>query len=122
MKSSVTGLRRLANACRYSWLGLKASWQSEEAIRQEIIALVILLPLAIWLPVTTVAKALLIFSALLVLLVELLNSAIEAVVDRISDEYHPLSGKAKDIGSAAVMVALLNAAIVWLIILLPLVN
>lgn len=122
MKSSVTGLSRLVNACRYSWLGLKASWQSEEAIRQEIIALTILLPLAIWLPVTPVAKALLIFSVILVLLVELLNSAIEAVVDRISDEYHPLSGKAKDIGSAAVMVALLNAAIVWLIILLPLVN
>lgn len=120
MKPSVTGVRRLINASHYSWLGLKAAWQSEAAIRQEIIALMILLPLALFLPVSPVEKALLVFSALLVLLVELINSAIEAVVDRIGSEFHLLSGKAKDIGSAAVSIALIMAGLVWLIILTPL--
>lgn len=120
MKPAVTGIRRLINASRYSWLGLKAAWQSEAAIRQEMIALAILLPIALLLPVSPVAKALLVFSAALVLVVELINSALEAVVDRIGAELHELSGKAKDIGSAAVLVALIMAGLVWLIILLPL--
>lgn len=120
MKPRVTGIRRLINASRYSWLGLKAAWQSEAAIRQEIVALIILLPIALLLPVSPVEKALLVFSALLVLVVELVNSALEAVVDRIGQELHELSGKAKDIGSAAVLIALIIAGLVWLIILLPL--
>lgn len=120
MKSGVTGIRRLVNASRYSWQGLTAAWQSEAAIRQEIIALAILLPIALILPVSPVEKALLIFSALLVLVVELINSALEAVVDRIGSELHELSGKAKDVGSAAVLVALVMAGLVWVIILLPL--
>lgn len=120
MKPRVTGIRRLINASRYSWLGLKAAWQSEAAIRQEIVALIILLPIALLLPVSPVEKALLVFSALLVLVVELVNSALEAVVDRIGQELHELSGKAKDIGSAAVLIALIMAGLVWLIILLPL--
>lgn len=120
MKPRVTGIRRLINASRYSWLGLKAAWQSEAAIRQEIVALIILLPIALLLPVSPVEKALLVFSALLVLVVELVNSALEAIVDRIGQELHELSGKAKDIGSAAVLIALIMAGLVWLIILLPL--
>ncbi len=120
MKSGVTGIRRLVNASRYSWQGLTAAWQSEAAIRQEIITLAILLPIALILPVSPVEKALLIFSALLVLVVELINSALEAVVDRIGSELHELSGKAKDVGSAAVLVALVMAGLVWVIILLPL--
>lgn len=120
MKPAVTGIRRLMNASRYSWQGLTAAWQSEAAIRQEIIALTILLPIAVLLPVSPIEKALLIFSALLVLVVELINSALEAVVDRIGAELHELSGKAKDVGSAAVLVALMMAGLVWLIILLPL--
>lgn len=120
MKPAVTGIRRLMNASRYSWQGLTAAWQSEAAIRQEIIALTILLPIAVLLPVSPIEKALLIFSALLVLVVELINSALEAVVDRIGAELHELSGKAKDVGSAAVLVALVMAGLVWLIILLPL--
>ncbi|HKM15837.1 MAG TPA: diacylglycerol kinase [Marinospirillum sp.] len=120
MKPRITGIRRLINASRYSWLGLKAAWQSEAAIRQEIVALVILLPIALLLPVSPVEKALLVFSALLVLVVELVNSALEAVVDRIGQELHELSGKAKDIGSAAVLIALMMASLVWLIVLLPL--
>lgn len=119
MKPAVTGIRRLMNASRYSWQGLTAAWQSEAAIRQEIIALVILLPIAVLLPVSPIEKALLIFSALLVLVVELINSALEAVVDRIGSEFHELSGKAKDVGSAAVLVALVMAGLVWGIILLP---
>lgn len=122
MKPGATGIQRLINASHYSWLGLKAAWQSEAAIRQEIIALVFLLPIAIILPVSPIEKALLIASALLVLLVELLNSALEAVVDRIGAEIHPLSKKAKDIGSAAVLVALIIAFVIWLVVLLPLVN
>lgn len=120
MKPKVTGIRRLMNASRYSWQGLTAAWQSEAAIRQEIIALVILLPIAVLLPVSPIEKTLLIFSALLVLVVELINSALEAVVDRIGSEFHELSGKAKDVGSAAVLVALVMAGLVWGIILLPL--
>lgn len=120
MKPRVTGIRRLINASHYSWLGLKAAWQSEAAIRQEIVALIILLPIALLLPVNPTEKAVLVFSALLVLVIELINSALEAVVDRIGKELHELSGKAKDIGSAAVLVALIIAGLVWLIILLPL--
>jgi len=120
MKPSNKGFRRLIHASRYSWLGLKAAFKSEAAIRQEIIALAVLLPIALFLPVSPVEKALLIASAFLVLLVELINSALEAVVDRISPEHHELSGKAKDIGSAAVAVALIIAVSVWGIILYPL--
>lgn len=121
MKPGATGLRRLLDASHYSWLGLKAAWQSEAAIRQEIIALAFLLPLALLAPLIPLEKALLIFSALLVLLIELINSAIEAIVDRIGPEHHLLSGKAKDIGSAAVFIALIMAASIWLTIFSPLI-
>ena len=114
---SRSGLQRLLPALRYSWQGLRAAWRHEAAWRQELVLAAILIPTALYLPVTGAAKALLIASVLLVLIVELCNSALEAVVDRISTETHPLSGRAKDIGSAAVLVALINTVLVWSLVL-----
>ncbi|CDI00882.1 Diacylglycerol kinase [Candidatus Competibacter denitrificans Run_A_D11] len=111
-----TGWRRLINATGYSWAGLKAAWHNEEAFRQESLLCAVFAPLALWLGNTPVERALLIGSLLLVVIVELLNTGIEAAIDRIGPERHELSGRAKDIGSAAVFMALLNAAIVWLLI------
>lgn len=113
-----TGLTRIWNALRYSLDGLKAAFQHENAFRQEVLLAAVLIPLALWLPVTGVGKALMIGSVLLVLIVELLNSAIEAAVDRISLEKHQLAKRAKDVGSASVFVALINVAVVWLLVLL----
>ncbi len=112
------GLKRILNACVFSYYGYKATWQHEEAFRQEVILFVITTPLAFWLGETVVEKLLLIGSMVLVLLVELLNSAVEAVVDRIGLERHELSGRAKDIGSAAVNLSLMWAAVTWISILL----
>lgn len=114
-----TGLIRLIKATRYSIQGFKAGLKTEAALRQELVAIVILVPLALFLPVTPLEKALLINSLLLVFLVELLNSAIETIVDRIGSEKHELSGKAKDLGSAAVFIALIISGIIWLVICLP---
>ena len=113
-----TGWRRLINATGYSWAGLKAAWRNEEAFRQEGFLCVVLTPLALWLGHSPVERSLLIGSLLLIVIVELLNTGIEAAVDRIGPEHHELSGRAKDIGSAAVFVALLNAGVVWLLLLL----
>ncbi len=113
-----TGLRRLLNATRFSWQGLCAASRHEAAFRQELAASIVLLPLALWLGQTGTERALLLGVWLLVLITELLNSAIEAVVDRFGGEQHELSGRAKDIGSAAVFIALLNAAVVWGLVLL----
>ena len=112
-----TGWRRLVNATGYSWAGLKAAWHNEEAFRQEGLLCLALTPLALWLGHTATERALLLGSLLLIVIVELLNSGIEAVVDRIGPERHELSGRAKDIGSAAVFMAWLNAAVVWGLIL-----
>lgn len=112
-----TGLRRLINATRYSAQGFKAAWKTEDAFRQESVLAVILIPVAVLLPVSLVYKLLLLGSVILVLIVEVLNSAIEAVVDRFGGEIHPLSGKAKDLGSAAVLLALTLALITWVSIL-----
>ena len=112
-----TGLRRLINATRYSAQGFKAAWKTEDAFRQESVLAVILIPVAVLLPVSLVYKLLLIGSVILVLIVEVLNSAIEAVVDRFGGEIHLLSGKAKDLGSAAVLLALTFALITWVSIL-----
>jgi diacylglycerol kinase (ATP) len=108
-----TGLRRLLNAFGYSMEGLKAAYHNEDAFRQEVVMAVILIPLAIYLGETAIAKALMIASVILVIIVELLNSSIEATVDRISLENHMLAKRAKDIGSAAVLLSLLNLAVVW---------
>lgn len=113
-----TGLRRLINATRYSAEGLGAAFRHEDAFRQEVVASVVLIPLAIWLGDSGLERALMICSVLAVLVVELLNSAIEAAVDRISLENHRLAKRAKDIGSAAVLVALLNGVLVWGLILI----
>lgn len=113
MKSGKTGLARIIAASGYSMQGLKAAYRHEAAFRQECWLVAVLLPVALIWNVGLLAKALLIASLFLVLIVELLNSAIEAIVDRIGPEYHELSGRAKDIGSAAVLLALLLAAITW---------
>jgi diacylglycerol kinase (ATP) len=113
-----TGLRRVWNAFFYSMAGFTAAFKYEDAFRQEVILAAILIPLAFFLPASNIGRALMIASMLLVLIVELLNSALEATVDRVSIENHPLAKRAKDIGSAAVFVALLNAAIVWGLVLL----
>ena len=113
-----TGLQRLINATRYSMSGLAAAAKNEDAFRVELMAAAVLVPLGLWLGPTGVGKALLVGSVLFVLVVELLNSAVEATVDRISLEDHRLAKRAKDIGSAAVMISLVNAAAVWGLVLL----
>lgn len=113
-----TGLRRLWNAFGYSMEGFRAAFQNEDAFRMELLAAVITIPLAFFQPVSHIGKALMVGSILLVLIVELLNSAIEATVDRISLEDHDLAKRAKDIGSAAVLVSILNAILIWLLVLL----
>jgi len=113
MKSPHTGLSRIWYALGYSWKGFQASWQHEAAFRQELVLCLLLLPVAFWLGQTVLEVVLLIAVLLLVLIVELLNSAIESVVDRTGDEYHELSGRAKDQGSAAVLLALVVAILVW---------
>ncbi|MDH3326741.1 MAG: diacylglycerol kinase [Gammaproteobacteria bacterium] len=107
------GFLRFIEAAKYSSQGLKAAYRYEEAFRQEVWLGALLLPLAFYFADNGVELALLIGSLILVLIVELLNSAVEAVVDRIGSEQHELSGRAKDIGSAAVSFALLNVAIIW---------
>jgi len=108
-----TGLIRLKNAFFYSIDGLKAAYTCEDAFRQEVWLAVVLIPAACWLPVPIVERGLLLASVILVLIVELLNSAIEAAVDRIGLESHRLSKRAKDIGSAAVLLSLINVAVIW---------
>src|SRR5690606_33743013 len=112
-KSANTGLRRIVNATFVSFAGLKTAWQSEAAFRQECALCVLLIPAAIWLGQDAAERSLLIGSCLLVLIVELLNTAVESVVDRVGLEHHRLSGQAKDLGSAAVFVSLTLALIVW---------
>lgn len=113
-----TGLRRLMNAFGYSLQGFSAAFKHEDAFRQEVFLAVVLIPLALYLGENRVEQALMITSVLLVLIVELLNSAIEAAVDHTSIERHPLAKQAKDIGSAAVFIALLIVAVVWGLMLL----
>jgi diacylglycerol kinase (ATP) len=112
-----TGLRRVWNAMFYSIDGFKAAYRHEDAFRQECLLAIILIPLACFMPTSGPGKALMIASVLLVLIVELLNSAVEAAVDRISLENHQLAKRAKDIGSAAVFVSLANVAVVWGLVL-----
>nr|WP_203342051.1 diacylglycerol kinase [Vibrio metschnikovii] len=117
VKPGKTGLSRLIDATGYSIKGLKAAWLYEAAFRQELLACVVLIMSTFFMSVSNIERILLISSLLLVLTVELINSAIEAVVDRIGDEWHELSGRAKDIGSAAVFISLLLVGFVWLSIL-----
>ena len=114
------GPGRIIAAGRNSWQGIKAAWRLEAAFRQEVLLFGLLLPVALLVPVSGVERVLLLGSLLVVLIVELLNSAIEAVVDRTSLDHHELSGRAKDLGSAAVFCSLLLVLLTWSIILLPL--
>lgn len=108
------GLRRLINATRYSIQGIRAAWRHEAAFREELSLAVVLVPAALLLPVSALERVILIECTLLVPLIEILNSAIEACVDRFGNEIHPLSGRAKDMGSAAVLFALVIAAAAWI--------
>ena len=112
-KPGNTGIRRILLAAKFSAQGLRSAWIHEAAFRQEIVLLVILVPIAFWLGETVLLQALLIGVCLLVLIVELFNSAIEAAIDRHGEEQHELSGRAKDIGSAAVMISLIIVLLTW---------
>lgn len=111
------GFARIVNALRYSMEGLGASFRHEAAFRQEILMAAVLLPVALFLPTSLIAKALLIFSVLMVLVVELLNSALEWTVDYISQATHPFAKRAKDIASAAVFLSITAMVLVWLLVL-----
>ena len=117
-KTGVTGIKRLIHATGYSWLGLKAAYKHESAFRQEVWLAVVMIPLGFYLGQDWTDRAALICSVLFVLIVELLNSGIEAVVDRVGDEPHKLSGRAKDMGSAAVLIALIITVLIWAAVLI----
>lgn len=112
-KPGKTGVERVIAATRYSLSGLQAAWRFESAFRQETTLAVLLVPVALWLGTTAVERALLIAVLGIVLITELLNSAVEAVVDRVGEEHHALAGQAKDMGSAAVFVSLLLTVVTW---------
>lgn len=118
MKPGETGIRRIISASKYSALGLKFAWKNEAAFRQEVLLVIVMAPLAFWVGETAVERAVLLFSLGMVLVVELLNTAVEAVVDRIGPERHELAGSAKDTGSAAVLVSIIIMIVVWALILL----
>jgi diacylglycerol kinase (ATP) len=111
-------LQRIVSATRNSFAGLRAAWQNEAAFRQECVPAIVLIPAAFWIGDNAVELVLLIGSVLLVLIVEIVNSAIEAAVDRIGTERHELSGRAKDLGSAAVFLSLLLTGVTWALIVL----
>lgn len=116
---TVSGWRRIIHAFGYSMKGFKACYELEEAFRQEVLALIFLIPLALWLGESPVERAMLVGSLLLVPVVELLNSAIEANVDRVGLERNELSARAKDIASAAVFMSISFAATIWGLLLIP---
>jgi diacylglycerol kinase (ATP) len=112
-KPDNTGIRRILRATKFSAQGLAQAWRHEAAFRQELVLVLLLAPVAVWLGQTALERAVLIGCCLIVLIVELINSAIEAAIDRHGDEHHELSGRAKDMGSAAVFVSLVLVAVVW---------
>ena len=118
MKSTDKGLKRILKAFTYSFDGFKSAFKSEEALRQETFLCIILFVISLLLKITYVEKLLLISSLFLIIIMELVNTAIEVVIDRISENYHILSKKAKDIGSLLVLIAFLYTIIIWLIIIL----
>lgn len=115
-KPGNTGLSRVVNATFFSLAGLRTAWNSEAAFRQECLLAAVLMPAGLWLGQNAVQRALLVGTCLLVLIVELLNTAVEYVVDRIGTDHHRLSGQAKDVGSAAVFVSLVLTLVVWVLI------
>ncbi len=118
LNQPIRSIMRIIYATRWSMKGFESTLKTEEAFRQEVLLLIILAPLGIWLGDTGIERALLIGTVLIVLIVELLNSAVESAIDRIGDEHHKLSGKAKDQGSAAVFISLVLVAMTWLFILI----
>jgi diacylglycerol kinase (ATP) len=112
-KPGNTGIRRIINATFFSFAGFRAAWRDEAAFRQELMLCVVLVPTGLWLGRTAVERSLLVGTCLIVLIVELLNTGIENVVDRFGGEHHKLSGQAKDLGSAAVFVSLVLVLVVW---------
>ena len=118
MAGGILDMGRIVRAARHSYKGLRSAALGEAAFRQELILAAVLTPLAVWLGENGVERALMVGVVLLVLIVELVNSAIEAVVDRVGTELHDLSGRAKDLGSAAVFISLIAVPIVWGLVLL----
>ncbi len=114
MKPGKSGIQRIIDATGYSWKGIQAAWKNEAAFRQESLLLLAGVLISCFLPVSILEQAALIGSLILLIIVELLNSAVEAAIDRIGDEHHELSGRAKDMGSAAVFFALVLAAVIWI--------
>ncbi|MBT8141595.1 MAG: diacylglycerol kinase [Gammaproteobacteria bacterium] len=112
-----TGLKRILNAFKYSWQGLVAAYQNEQAFRQELVKVALGIPLALWWGDNGLEYALLISTLIIILIAELVNSALEAVVDRFGGEIHQLSGRAKDMGSAVVLLAFVNHIVVWTCVL-----
>lgn len=112
-KTGATGFTRIINAAGYSWLGFKAAYKHEAAFRQELWLCIVLAPVALYFGQSSAEKAILIASLVFILLIEILNSALEAVVDRFGDEIHPLAGRAKDMGSAAVFLAFIIVGLIW---------
>ncbi|MDN2487206.1 diacylglycerol kinase [Kosakonia sacchari] len=117
MANNTTGFTRIIKAAGYSWKGVRAAWINEAAFRQESVAVILAIIIACWLDIDTMTRVMLIGSVTLVMIVEILNSAIEAVVDRIGSEFHELSGRAKDMGSAAVLMSILLAMFTWIALL-----
>ncbi len=113
VKNTATGVNRILKAAGFSWQGLRSAYQHQTAFRQEVWLALVLLPLSLLMATNAVEWSLLAGTVFLLLIVELLNSGIEAVVDRFGDEYHELSGRAKDLGSAAVLLALVLLVCVW---------
>ncbi|MBV1908292.1 MAG: diacylglycerol kinase [Kangiellaceae bacterium] len=116
-KPGRTGFKRIVYATQYSWQGLRAAWIHEAAFRQELVLALIGIPVAFWLAENKIELLWLILPLFILVLAELVNSALEAVVDRISDEHHELAGRAKDIGSSLVFVSILLLIFVWSIVL-----
>jgi len=110
--------RHLQNALKYSWMGLRTAFRKEKAFQQEVLVLLFVIPTGLWLGKTGVERALLIGSWFMVIIVELINSAIEAIVDRVGFEHHKLSGRAKDFGAASVFCSILLSIIIWGLVLL----
>lgn len=119
MPNQATGFTRIYKAAGYSLKGLKAAWKNEAAFREEALVIIPAILLSFYLDVTNVERILMVGSLVVVILVELLNSAVEAAIDRIGPDYHELSGRAKDMGSAAVFIAIGFALFTWGVILLP---
>ena len=111
--SGNTGLTRIVKAAGFSWQGIKSAYQNEAAFRQEVGLAIILVPLAIWLSESGLQLGLMLSSVVLVMMVEIINSAIEAAIDRHGNEQHLLSGRAKDMGSAAVLFAFIYLLLIW---------